>query len=83
MKRYMMSDIHGFLEAFEAALKKTDLSGKNQLILECLTSSGRQNPMSRKLFRGLVKKYNGKMQEKKEKTGKFGLTVILSRYVSL
>ena len=32
MKRYMMSDIHGFLEAFEAALKKTDLSGKNQLI---------------------------------------------------
>ena len=33
MKRYMMSDIHGFLEAFEAALKKTDLSGKNQLIL--------------------------------------------------
>ena len=28
MKRYMMSDIHGFLEAFEAALKKTDLSGK-------------------------------------------------------
>ena len=22
MKRYMMSDIHGFLEAFEAALKK-------------------------------------------------------------
>ena len=51
--------------------------------LECLTSSGRQNPMSRKLFRGLVKKYNGKMQEKKEKTGKFGLTVILSRYVSL
>ena len=40
---------------------------KNQLILECLTSSGRQNPMSRKLFRGLVKKYNGKMQEKKEK----------------
>ena len=56
---------------------------KNQLILECLTSSGRQNPMSRKLFRGLVKKYNGKIQEKKEKTGKFGLTVILSRYVSL
>lgn len=33
MKRYMMSDIHGFLEAFEAALKKTDLSGENQLIL--------------------------------------------------
>ena len=33
MKRYMMSDIHGFLEAFEAALRKTDLSGKNQLIL--------------------------------------------------
>ena len=33
MKRYMMSDIHGFLEAFEVALKKTDLSGKNQLIL--------------------------------------------------
>lgn len=33
MKRYMMSDIHGFLEAFETALKKTDLSGKNQLIL--------------------------------------------------
>ena len=33
MKRYMMSDIHGFLEAFAAALKKTDLSGKNQLIL--------------------------------------------------
>lgn len=28
MKRYMMSDIHGFLEAFEEALKKTDLSGK-------------------------------------------------------
>ena len=56
---------------------------KNQLILECLTSSGRQNPMSRKLFRGLVKKYNGKIQEKKEKTGKFGLTVILSRQVIL
>ena len=33
MKRYMMSDIHGFLEAFEATLRKTDLSGKNQLIL--------------------------------------------------
>ena len=31
MKRYMMSDIHGFLEAFEAALNKTELSGKNQL----------------------------------------------------
>lgn len=29
----MMSDIHGFLEAFEEALKKTDLSGENQLIL--------------------------------------------------
>lgn len=65
----------------EIRLKITGV--KNQLILECLTSSGRQNPMSRKLFRGLVKKYNGKMQEKKEKTGKFGLTVILSRYVSL
>ena len=56
---------------------------RDQLILECLTSSGRQNPMSRKLFRGLVKKYNGKIQEKKEKTGKFGLTVILSRQVIL
>ena len=33
MKRYMMSDNHGYLEAFETALKKTDLSGKNQLIL--------------------------------------------------
>ena len=65
----------------EIRLKITGV--KNQLILECLTSSGRQNPMSRKLFRGLVKKYNGKIQEKKEKTGKFGLTVILSRYVSL
>ena len=65
----------------EIRLKITGV--KNQLILECQTSSGRQNPMSRKLFRGLVKKYNGKMQEKKEKTGKFGLTVILSRYVSL
>lgn len=65
----------------EIRLKITGV--KNQLILECLTSSGRQNPMSRKLFRGLVKKYNGKMQEKKEKAGKFGLTVILSRYVSL
>lgn len=28
-------------------------------------------------------KYNGKIQEKKEKTGKFGLTVILSRQVIL
>ena len=28
MKRYMMSDIHGFLEAFEAALKKQTLRGK-------------------------------------------------------
>ena len=28
-----MEEIFGFLEAFEAALKKTDLSGKNQLIL--------------------------------------------------
>lgn len=56
---------------------------KNQLILECLTSSRRQNPMSRKLFRGLLKKYNGKMQEKKEKTGEIGLTVILSRQVIL
>lgn len=39
--------------------------------------------MSRKLFRGLLKKYNGKMQEKKEKTGEIGLTVILSRQVIL
>lgn len=28
MKRYMMSDIHGFLEAFEAALKKQTFRGK-------------------------------------------------------
>ena len=34
MKRYMMSDIHGFLEAFEAALEKNrSFRGKNQLIL--------------------------------------------------
>ena len=34
MKRYMMSDIHGFLEAFEAALKKTRSFGvKTELIL--------------------------------------------------
>ena len=68
-------------EQGELQLKITGV--KNQLILECLTSSRRQNPMSRKLFRGLLKKYNGKMQEKKEKTGEIGLTVILSRQVIL
>ena len=39
MKRYMMSDIHGFLEAFEAALKKTDLSGKKDRKSTRLNSS--------------------------------------------
>lgn len=42
---------------------------KNQLILECLTSSGRQNPMSRKLFRGLVKSTMEKYRRKKKRPG--------------
>ena len=33
MKRFMMSDIHGFYEAFETALNKVDFSGENQLFL--------------------------------------------------
>ena len=33
MKRYMMSDIHGFSGAFETALGKVDFSGENQLLL--------------------------------------------------
>ena len=33
MKRFMMSDIHGFYEAFETALGKVDFSGENQLFL--------------------------------------------------
>lgn len=33
MKRYMMSDIHGFLEAFEAALKNRPFGGKQLILL--------------------------------------------------
>ena len=29
---YSMSDIHGFLEAFQSALKKVDLSGENKIV---------------------------------------------------
>ena len=33
MKIYVMSDIHGFSDAFVTALDKVDLSGQNKLIL--------------------------------------------------
>ena len=35
------------------------------------------------MFRGLLKKYNGKIQEKKEQNGTIGLTVMLSRHILL